>query len=200
LHFGLPCRTWGPAGRLAGGTRRAAQPLGDGTLSREIEANAEWDFAVAIWATAVLAGSHVTLENPRDSYVFSTPGLAELRLGCQVYEVEFDQCGYGLQVPGCTPIDFCRKRTKIISTSPALAGLARSCPGLGYKHQHVRVWGQVKVNGTSYSRTEMAGAYPQALCRIWAQATKESLLQPPRVLSRSVLVRLAGRHRASMTD
>ena len=72
IHFGLPCRTWGPAGRLAGGTRRAEQPWGDGSLERERAANDEWRFAVRLICTSARRGGHFTLENPASSYVFKT--------------------------------------------------------------------------------------------------------------------------------
>ena len=198
LHVGLPCRTWGPAGRLAGGTRRCDRPLGDGTLARELQANAEWAFVVSVWAAAVLAGTHVSLENPFGSYVFSTPHFELLRQGSQVHVVHLDQCHYRLKIPGCGPSEFCRKRTTVVGTSPALLGLGGCCPGIGPRHRHVRAWGHATVRGKSASRTAAAGVYPPALCGVWAQGTKAILQEPPQVLSRPVLVRLADQHDGAM--
>ena len=44
VHFGLHCKTWGPAGRLAGGTRRKSCVYGTGQLERETLAHAELGF------------------------------------------------------------------------------------------------------------------------------------------------------------
>ncbi len=64
VHLGVPCRTWGPAGRLAGGIRRGTEPLGDGSFERERLANLEFCFVVRLCAAVVLARGHFTLENP----------------------------------------------------------------------------------------------------------------------------------------
>lgn len=187
LHFGLPCRTWGPAGRLAGGSRRACLPWGSGVLAREVEANGEWRFTVALVARVLLAGGHFCLENPDTSYVFATDLYLALCESVDVYEAHLDQCTFGLLAAGGGPCDFHKKPTRIVSSMPEIRALSRSCPGAGPGHRHVRAWGSVKIKGVNHSRTALAGVYPGALCDSWAEQTLLGLASPPRVRNRSAL-------------
>ena len=56
VHFGITCTTWGNAGRLDGGTRRRGLPYGDGSLSRENDANAELRMVADLCTIAALHG------------------------------------------------------------------------------------------------------------------------------------------------
>ncbi len=192
-HFGLPCKTWAAAGRLNHGTRRKGQELGDGSLAREREANVQLQTVVLLAVELILAGGHFTLENPHDSYVFQTEILEELGSLCSVYRVSFDQCAYGLKLPGADPYVFCRKRTSVLGTLPEVSLLERWCPGFATRHTHDRAWGTRVVGGKRVSLASEAGRYPERLCSAWAAAVQAGLGRGPSVLSRSGLVQLRRR-------
>lgn len=196
IHFGLPCRTWGPAGRLAGGTRRVGQPWGDGSLGREIEANRELRVVVLVCAELALAGVHFTVENPLSSYAYKTELFQSL---CELTDavcVDFDQCCYGLAFPDSDENTFCKKPTRVVGSSQAFRALQVQCPGIGPHHQHVRAWGSVRVGGKVASRTSLAGRYPPALCRSWALASLSAIAAPAKVHDRPRLVALRDKVRA----
>ncbi len=171
-HFGLPCRTWGPAGRLAGGTRRRDLPLGTGVLARETQANRELAFVVVACCDLCARGAYFSLENPRDSYVFGAPLWLELVDVVGLVGAVFDQCAYGLRLDPSRPSVFSRKPTRVVHNIPELACLSRKCPGVCRSHVHERVWGSLVVNGQRKSRTQLAGTYPGELCCVWAQSIK----------------------------
>ena len=182
LHLGLPCRTWGPAGRLAGGSRRLGSPWGDGSLAREIDANREAAFVVAVCCELLLAGAHYSIENPRDSYVFTTDLFLELAALSDSVEVIFDQCCYGLRADPSVRCLFLRKPTKVLTSFRGLEKLAATCPGQCSRHQHQRVWGSVRIGGVRKSVTQLAGKYPDDLCKAWAQVLAEGKTWGPPLL------------------
>ena len=192
LHIGLPCKTWGPAGRLAGGSRRLGLPLGAGHLARERQANGELDFALTLCAELVAQGGHFSLENPDSSYVFHAPGFAMLTQACQIHEARLDQCMFGLTLPGQDPGHFCRKRTRIVSSMPRIVQLSRRCSGVAPGHAHTCAWGRAVVDGRTFSLTAAAGTYPRSLCLQWAQVVFAGLPAPPIVLCASMLRSLRG--------
>jgi hypothetical protein len=76
---------------------------------------------------------------------------------------------------------------RIISNSEAVLRLARTCPGVSAKHQHVHALGTRKENGPhgprSVSVAFSAGRYPSALCEAPAQlimATTDPATTPVR--------------------
>ena len=56
-------------------------------------------------------GGLFTIENPRDSLVFHCSAFKRLCAAVSVHTVDFEQCAYGLKLPGSPPNEFCLKRT-----------------------------------------------------------------------------------------
>ena len=197
LHFGFPCRTWGPAGRLAGGTRRVGSPLGDGSLFREAAANRELAVTLLVACCLVRAGCHVSWENPLSSYAWQAPLFEEFGQLVRLYEADFDQCMFGLKFPGAPSSDFCKKPTKVVGTFRTVSDLARRCCGVSGAHKHVRAWGSYSHEGKRISRASAAGRYPGELCRRWAQALARAT-DAPVILRTADLVRFENKVRAML--
>ncbi len=198
IHFGLPCRTWGPAGRLAGGSRRNNSPWGALVLTREREANRELALVVLVCAELALAGRNFCVENPRTSYAFVTDLWSELCSAVPVFAVDIDQCAYGLAFTDSSEKQFCKKPTRIMTSCALLTQVARACPGISDEHEHIRAWGSFKVDGRTKSRASAAGAYPESLCRAWAQAMTSSPCVPPKLRSSAALAKVRARALAAL--
>ena len=106
LHFGTPCKTWGPAARRSGCTRTRLAPGGDGSLTREIEANEEARMVAMLCALIAKHGGFFSIENPAGSYLFLYEPIAALSIDFECYVASFPQCAYGLQLPGAPPDTF----------------------------------------------------------------------------------------------
>ena len=89
--------------------------------------------------------------------------------------IEFDQCAYGLQLPGADCYTFCRKRTCIYSNDLSLKKLSRYCPGLSKTHKHDHAWGSIKIAGKRFSKAAAAGRYPNQLCHDWAECLANTI-------------------------
>eukprot|EP00972_Heterocapsa_arctica_P105705 15573143-Heterocapsa_arctica.AAC.1 len=74
-----------------------------------------------------------------------------------LYESDFDQCTYNLQLPPFDAHTFCNKSTRIWATFPDILVLNRKCPGLSEKHRHVHAQGSVKFEGKTVSLATAAG-------------------------------------------
>jgi len=168
LHFGFPCRTWGNAARRNNCTRTQSRPEGTGELPREVLANQEVRNVIMLCRLLIAHGGHFSLENPKGSYAWIMPEMLKLIHLSNAFFVEFDQCEYGLTLPGSKPGQFCRKRTSILTTLPSLASLKRRCSGVRKGHGHIHAWDTVKVGGKWLHRAACAGTYPDELCREWA--------------------------------
>ena len=70
IHFGTPCKTWGPAARLNKCTRTSDMPQGDGSLPREVDANSLVDRVCDLCELLCSVGGHFSIENPAGSYIF----------------------------------------------------------------------------------------------------------------------------------
>ena len=81
------------------GTRTSDEPLGNGTLHREIVGNEVMHRTIHLCRLLHEHGSKFTLENPRASYAWKTPKMLELIAECDCTTVHFDQCQYGLKIP-----------------------------------------------------------------------------------------------------
>jgi hypothetical protein len=167
LHFGIPCTTWGAAARLNSCSRTQSCPQGNGTIKKEVIANLEVDQMLELIALLLKHGGYFSIENPFDSYIFKYAGVVRLRdsLAHPCFFIGFDQCCFGLQLPGAAKGVFCRKRTGILTNVSELNRLAIFCPRL---HVHEQAWGTRNVNGHSVKLCKAAGAYPALLCDVWA--------------------------------
>jgi hypothetical protein len=162
-HFGIVCTTWGALHMLFnGGTRSRDKPLGDGSKPNEVNANKSVAWMCQMLTILLAVGSFFTIENPARSILFYHPRIVELvRLYSLTY-VYFDQCEYGLRSPlGSEPREIWKKPTYILSNSPVVSGLHRTCKGM---HTHTWIKGQVRVKGKYHTRSKLAGAYPVPLC------------------------------------
>ena len=195
IHLGLPCKTWGPAGRLAGGTRRISCPWGTFKLPRELHAHREFGVTVILCVELVRAGRHFSVENPRGSCAFLTDLWLDFCSAVDVFSVDFDQCAFGLKFKDSGPNDFCKKPTRVMTSDRRLLGLARQCPGCSATHRHVHAWGSYVFEDRRVSRSAEAGGYPSRLCKFWAQRLAEEPFAPPTLRSPALLSRVLKRAR-----
>ena len=93
--------------------------------------------------------------------------------------VDFDQCCWGLflRCDEAGREGFIKKATRVLTSVPDLAALARKCPG---HHEHIRGWGSAKIKGARVNISTFAGAYPSELCRTWAGLVATCILKPRR--------------------
>ena len=166
---------------MNGGTITKTFPLGGAggraILEREKLANAQ---AILVCGLCTLLHQHgyfFTIENPYDSHLWLAPVMVTLMefVGVKGCLVMFDQCAFGLQLPGASKHCFCRKRTCIFTNNLKLKAVAVMCPGLGRLHTHDHAWGSVRVNGKTLSNAAAAGRYPTELCRQIAAFNAEAI-------------------------
>ena len=129
MYFGICCGGWGKANTMNGGTRSHSNPEGGQggrtVLDREHLANAEARIVVGLWKLLHSLGCYFTIKNLHDSCLWHSALLCELFelicvSGCLI---EFDQCAFGLQLPGADCYTFCRKRTCIYTHDISLKQL-----------------------------------------------------------------------------
>ena len=147
-------------------------PEGDGTLAREVLGNAQAEYVCQLCVLAAKVGTHFSIENPKSSYLFKGRAILNLTQVVNCHFVDFDQCMYGLQLPGAACNTYCRKATRIVTSFPALGQLARVCPGPKLSHQHEHAWGNRSVGGKNIKLSRAAGKSPPCLCVEWARILK----------------------------
>ena len=178
---------------MNGGTRRLNSPHGDGSLSRETEANAELLLVISLCQLASELSVYFSIENPANSYMFHTPESKSMLKQTNSQIISFDQCCFGLKFPDSKPDSFCKKLTALLTNMHSLAKLAQRCPGISRIHQHTYAWGAMKASdvlqGPPLKRAAAAGAYPPKLRSAWANLVVEALSEGearvPRRLIRS---------------
>jgi hypothetical protein len=175
IHFGIPCRSWGPAGKRNHGTRTKTAPEGVGALPRELQGNAEAVIVALLCRELIDSAGYFSIENPYPSYLWNFREITALSTYTPCFMITFDQCSYSLQLPASRQVDFCRKRTALLTNVSSLARLERKCPGVCATHQHEHAWGSRLVDGKHVKLTKLAGAYPQELCASWASLLKLTL-------------------------
>ena len=116
LHFGVPCKSWGKLNTFNKGTRSKDKPEGTGFLAREILGNSQAEFVAQVCRLMVAMGKHFSIENPKGSFIFEFPAIKSLLDLPGVFLVHFDQCCYGLTLPGAGKNCFCKKPLLELST------------------------------------------------------------------------------------
>lgn len=171
-HFGFPCGSFSLMQNMNGSSRSKDNPLGDGTIPREVKGNEIMHRAIYLCQLLHQHGSFFALENPLTSYAWRTPAVCKLIQGCNCQQVAFDQCQFGLQIPGIDGVmGLALKPTKMVGTLPHLDMLPKKC---SREHTHVAVLGGVRHRGKWQKRSQLAGAYPRGLCVRIARAFERS--------------------------
>jgi len=175
IHFGLPCTTWTTLTYINGGTRRVWLPEGDGSLGRENIGNLQASLCARLCVLVREHGGHFSIENPKGSLLWKSKYIKHITSHVATYFVSFDQCAYGLSVPGFSKYEFCRKSTSVLASFPSIRRLEARCPGVSRYHRHRHVLGSVKIEGKWQSVAKLAGRYPIALTQVWAQAIADGI-------------------------
>lgn len=167
-RFGFPCGSFSILQNLNHGTRSQQQPMGNGSLRREKLGNEIMLRTTHLCHLLHKHGSFFTLENPKTSWAWKTPAMKQLMATCNCAVVSFDQCRFGLQIPGLSgKLGLARKPTTMVGTLPNLRHLARTCD---HTHEHAAVIGSVKHKGVWQKRSTLAGSYPHQLCTAYARS------------------------------
>lgn len=171
-HFGLPCGSFSILQHSNGGTRRKTNPQGNGTLPREVLGNLILERTLILIQILEKHGNWWTLENPRSSYVWLMPGLADKLNHPKYFEAVMHQCAYGLRLKDSEGrYGPCKKHTRFLGNLPGLADLSRTC---SCQTAHVHAVGGVKTRTGWRRRSELAGHYPLTLCQAYAQIAIEA--------------------------
>ena len=104
-------------------TRTAERPSGDGSLGREISANEEAKTTARLCGAVHDMGGFFTIENPQTSLLFVYSPVKKLLDMSNAVYVKLHQCAFGLQLPGCSKHEFCKKATFFVGTLPGLDSL-----------------------------------------------------------------------------
>ena len=175
VHFGLPCKSWGKSNRLNGGTRRLGCPQGGPCpLPRELVGNRQALLVSDLCLLLHERGGWFSIENPSDSHVFRFDPVVSMTVKTGACLVKFDQCAYGLALPGAPVQTYCKKSTAILTNIHGMTAVARKCPGICPLHRHEHAWGSRKVGDVRFSLAASAGRYPPALCEAIAACVKEA--------------------------
>ena len=164
-HLGTPCASFCRMFQNLGpGTRKAAQPEGDGSVAKEILGNTLCRATVRICEHLHSKGGLFSVESPRASWLFRQPSFLRLLRRRGVCMVHFDQCAYGVKPPDDVKGRI-KKPTTIVANFPEVMKLARRC---SCSRPHTVLQGSVRTPDGVFNRTALAAAYPPALCRALA--------------------------------
>jgi hypothetical protein len=193
IHIGTPCRTWRKKSMLnPNGSRTASRPWGDGVSTRELEANIQATNTYKLIMAQLSGGGFFSLEQPRDSLLLETDIFKEILCIPGVFTVVFDQCEFDLSLPkGLKEVRMknvigtnlaenlddakIKKPTIIVTNIHKYAQIGRRCQG---GHRHVHAVGKIRVDGIWRKISELAGAYPDALCSRMASLVVSSWKHP----------------------
>ena len=156
------------------GTRTASNPLGNGSLGREVEAIKVYNKMQKLVLRLSTFDHLWSLENPRPSYLWKIPGIGKVRNQGSVITFMIDMCMYSFKFPDSKDDEFCRKTSQLRTNLTSLSALGLKCTG---EHQHAHAWSGVVVDGRWCKRTALAAAYPEALCRAWAEIVQQRARQ-----------------------
>ena len=146
VHLAPPCTGWSVA-------RKGKQ------LASSVETAS---FTVRLVRAARLSGTHITLENPRASRLFSWPPLARQFELSRLQPVHMCYCSFGAPY---------KKPTTFLSSVPALCQIGSTCACRG-PHQE-RLQGLVELPTGWCWKTSLASFYPPRLARKYAAAVLE---------------------------
>lgn len=100
-------RSWGPASRFqpvrSRSSRTRDNPVGLELSPSEIQGNVHARHVARLCQALLRVGGYFGVENPKGSYVFLHPDLAAVGRHSSVFMAHFDQCAYGLALPGSGP-------------------------------------------------------------------------------------------------
>ena len=153
--------------QLNHGTRSKEHPEGGpDPLPRELRGNQQASKVAILCYLLDKRGGIFAVVNAFDSLIFHCASFRELCVQRTNWESVFDQCAYGLQLPGSASHVFCKKRTAILANFSSISVLNRTCCGVQpTTHEHEHAWGSRSVGGVSVKLATAAGAYPQLLAR-----------------------------------
>ena len=172
VHSGCPCTFWS----VLAHTNRKSATIGDDEESRMYA-------VVHVILTCQLArwqrkkGYHVSFENPPSarSWKLDIVQNTMAAIGANAYKTA--SCAWGHVDPESgKPV---RKEQCVASTAD-LSSLVKRCtcysgPGRCPSYIHQTVEGNMKIDGKCIRRSVWAGAYPEDLCRSWAQVVRASI-------------------------
>ena len=187
MHFGLVCKSWSHLNTFNGGTRTKECPEGGAKgprLPRQELGNQQIVMICHLCVLLHRSGYHFTIENPLGSYVWRFEPVQRLieYLGDDCCIVDFDQCYFGLQLPGAEKHMFCQKSTRLLGNIQTLKELGHRCPGRSSAHVHDHAFGSARVEVSpgvfcNLSKAGAAGIYPVGLTAPWASASARFIKQ-----------------------
>ena len=145
------------------------------------------DLDVPAGPLAAQKGYHVSFENPPSARSWSLDVVKDTMaaIGADTYKT--DSCAWGHVDPESgKPV----KKEQCVASTACLSSLVRRCtcysgPGRCPSGVHQRVHGSMSmpvvgdtapaVGGKCINRSTWAGAYPEDLCRAWAQVVRASI-------------------------
>ena len=150
VHFGTPCTGFS-----------CANTAGSGRSWEHSLACAR--FTVQCIKLCQRCGVFWTVENPASSALFRWEPFARVCLDTNATAITYDNCRFG--TPWLKP-------TCLVGSLPGLHSLALRCHGCP---RHLHLCGKVEDwTGRQRWLTSLAGAYPPALCRLWAKVAGAS--------------------------
>ena len=168
VHFGVPCSSFSIMQTMNGGTRTSSNPEGTGERKNEICGNELADVVCELCWLLYKSKGFFSIENPLSSFLWKY-GPVDL-LNEIAFDVDFDQCQFGLAPPHAAETNqrdlFIKKATRLRTNLQELKGLGVRCQG---GHRHYRCLGSVRAGGRCVRISEAAGHYPRDLCAAWAR-------------------------------
>ena len=153
VHLGTPCTVWS----------QARHNIRDYVKARHKETVG---VALALFSARMIRAClrhhvFVSMENPQTSRLWQFGPIRDLFKIRGMFFLTLHMCAYNQPY---------KKPTSILTNIPGLRALQKRCSG-GHVHWHLRGSERVDIGGKplARNRTTGAGAYPESLCRLWAQ-------------------------------
>ena len=153
VHLGTPCTVWSQARHNIRNSGKARYKEAVGV-------------ALALFSARMIRAClrhhvFVSLENPQTSRLWQFGPIRDLFKIRGMFFLTLHMCAYNQPY---------KKPTSILTNMSWLRALQKRCDG-GHAHQQLRGSESVIIDGIcqTRNRTTGAGAYPESLCRLWAQ-------------------------------
>ena len=153
VHLGTPCTVWSRA-------RHNVRHFGKARYKEAV------GVALALFSARMIRAClrhhvFVSLENPQTSRLWQFGPIRDLFKIRGMSFLTLHMCAFNQPY---------KKPTSILTNMSWLCALQRRCSG-GHVHQQLRGSESVVIDGKRHTRnrTTGAGAYPESLCRLWAQ-------------------------------